>query len=294
MKRFEYLSPTSLEQALSMLAVQPEAAPLAGGTNLLVQIKEGHRDEKALLSLNRISELNYQKHDRQYLRIGATSTMKQVAQYPLVAAEFAGLAAAAHLLGSVQTRNMATIGGNLCNGSPSADTAGPLLAHGAEAIIASRSGERIVPLDQFWLGPGKTVLRPGELLKEVRVPRPEAATGSSYVRHIPRAAMDISVAGVAAVIRLNSDGAVSHARVALGAVAPTPMRALQAEALLENQLPTSENIARAAAAAAAECQPMNDIRASAEYRRHLVNVLAQQALTSAIGQAGSHHKDETL
>lgn len=285
MKRFDYLKPGNLSEALDLLAQRPEAAPLAGGTNVLVQIKEGHRSETALLSLKRLAELHHiTRGDRppHNLVIGAATTMKRIAEDSWIRQHYSALATAAGLVGSVQTRNMATVGGNLCNASPSADTAPPLLVFDARVTLASANGERTVPLAEFFTGPGATVLEKGELLKEVVVAPLAEHTGSAYVRHIPRGAMDISVVGVAAAVSLNPDGTIGQARIALGAVAPTPMRARDAEGLLNGRSPSEDLLATAGDLAAAAAQPIEDVRASVAYRRHLVKMLTQQALQQAI------------
>lgn len=284
MKRFDYLVPQSLDEALQLLARQPEAAPLAGGTNILVQMKEGHRHETALLSLKRLPELRQLSLANGRLTIGAALTMKQLAAEPVIQKEFSALATAAGLIGSVQTRNVATIGGNICNASPSADSAAPLLAFGTEAVIIGQMGQRVVPLDQFFIGPGQTALQPGELLQELVLPLLPPRSSSAYARHIPRAAMDISVAGTAVALTLDDTGAIAQARVALCAVAPTPMRAYQTEKLLIGQQPTADLIAVASKSAAAECQPMDDVRASVAYRRHLISVLTRQALQTSLAK----------
>jgi carbon-monoxide dehydrogenase medium subunit len=288
LKRFDYFAPVTLPEALEVLAHRPEAAPLAGGTNILVQVKEGHRSETALLSLTRLPELaqiTYGDDPAGGLVIGAAVTMKRIASDPWIQGHYPALATAASLIGSVQTRNMATVGGNLCNASPSADTAPPLLAFDAQAVLVSTSGERVVPLAGFFVGPGVTVLRQGELLKELIIPGSAAQFGSAYVRHIPRAAMDISVVGVAAAVVLEPDQTIGQARIALGAVAPTPMRALAAESRLAGRQLDDRLLAEAGSAAAGEAQPVDDVRASIAYRRHLVNVLTQEALSRAFENA---------
>lgn len=288
MKRFDYFAPLSLPEALAILAERPEAAPLAGGTNILVQIKEGHRSETAVLSLRRLPELTLLTHQDDppgSLVIGAAVTMKCIAGDPWIQSHYPALATAAGLIGSVQTRNMATVGGNLCNASPSADTAPPLLVFDTQVVLAGAGGERDLPLAEFFIGPGVTALRPGELLKALVIPGTPARFGSAYVRHIPRAAMDISVVGVAAAVSLDPDQTIAEARIALGAVAPTPMRAGAAERLLNGRPVDGNLIAEAGSAAAAEAQPVDDVRASVAYRRHLVNVLTQDALRKAIENA---------
>lgn len=284
MKRFDYLAPRSLAEAVAMLAAHPEATPLAGGTNVLVQLKEGRRDVETLLSLRRLPELHQITHGAG-VRIGAGVTMVQIAADARLRADYTALATAAGLLGSVQTRNMATVGGNLCNASPSADTAPPLLALGAKVVIAGADGEREMALSDFFVGRGQTALAAGELLREIVLPALAPRSGSAYVRHIPRAAMDISVAGVAAALSLDEAGRIAAAGLALGAVAPTPLRAPEAERLLAGQEPRVELFAAAAEMAQAAAQPLSDVRASAEFRRHLVGVLARRALQAACAQA---------
>jgi len=284
MKRFDYLAPKNLREALEMMSDRPEAIPLAGGTDLLVQMKEEHRPVQALLGLKRVPEV-HQFALNGTLTFGSAVTVGQIAANPQIQQDYTALAMGAGLIGSVQIRNMATVGGNLCNAAPSADTAPPLLVLGAQAVIASSRGERTISLEAFFVGPGQTVLQPGELLKEVIVPRLPDGSGSFYVRHTPRARMDIAVVGVAAAITLNADGATIDARLALGAVASVPMRATAAETLLRGHSLSDELLQEVGATAAQEAKPIDDLRASAEYRRHLVNVLTQRALRSAFAKA---------
>jgi len=284
MKRFDYLAPRSLEEALQMLSHRPEAIPLAGGTDLLVQVQGGQRRVAALLSLKRVPEVHLYAGNGQ-LALGAAVTVGQIAADPQVERHYTALALGAGLIGSVQVRNVATVGGNLCNAAPSADTAPPLLVLGAQVVIVGSQGERTLPLESFFLAPGQTVLRPGELLKEIIVPGPAECSGSFYVRHTPRARMDIAVVGVAAAITLGDGDVIVEARLALGAVAPVPLRALRAEALLTGHVLDDELLRAAGAAAAQEAQPIDDLRASAEYRRHLVDVLTRRSLRGALARA---------
>jgi carbon-monoxide dehydrogenase medium subunit len=285
MKRFDYLAPTSLAEALEILSERPEAVPLAGGTDLLVQIKEGSRSVETLLSLKRVPGLAGCACNGK-LTLGSMVTLRQIAANEQIQRDYAALAIGAGLIGSVQIRNLATLGGNLCNAAPSADTAPPLLVLGAQAVCANAQGQyTTVPLDAFFVGPGYAVLGSNELLLEISVPQPARRSGSFYVRHTPRARMDLAVASVAAAITLDDDGAIAEARLALGAVAPTPMRATEAEALLPGQALTDELTQEAGALAARQAQPIDDQRASAAYRRHLVNILTQRALRGALAKA---------
>jgi carbon-monoxide dehydrogenase medium subunit len=281
LKRFDYLAPNSLDEALTMLSERPEATALAGGTNVLVQLKERHREAGALLSLKSIPEL-HQLRSGEGLHIGAAITLQHLASDPTIKRDYGALATAAGLIGSIQTRNMATIGGNICNASPSADTAPPLLALQAQVVLMSLRGTRTIALHEFFVGPGETALQSGELLKEIFVPAPMARAASSYARHIPRQAMDISVVGVAAALVLDQAGQIVDARIALGAVAPIPMLASTAAKRLIGRRPSEELWHEAGRMAAREAKPVDDLRASIAYRRHLVDELTQDALRAAL------------
>jgi CO/xanthine dehydrogenase FAD-binding subunit len=281
---FDYYAPQTLDEAVALLHQLPDARPVAGGTDIVVQMKEGRTKfpyPQMIVSLDRIGELKgIDFSEKNGLRIGAGTTMADIATSPVVRVRYQALAEGAGVVGSWQTMNMGTIGGNVCNAAPSADTAPPLLAFEAEAVIVGPSGRRTMPLGDFFRGPGLTALGSGELLAEVRLPVPPAGTTSAYQRHTPRKQMDIAVAGVGIALTI-AGGKIARARVALGAVAPTPIRAETAEAALEGQPPTEEAFARAAEAAAAECSPIADVRGSAEFRRHLVKVMTARMLARA-------------
>jgi len=289
MRTFEYFAPTSLQEAIDILRQQGDGGrPLAGGTDLVVQMKEGATKfpyPSYVVSLRRIPELKGIEFDQSSgLRIGAGATMAEIAASDVVRERYRAVADGAALVGSLQTMNMATVGGNLCNAAPSADIAPPLLAHEAECRIGGPAGERTVPLESFFLGPGQTALQPGELLVEVRVPPPPSNSGGIYERHTPRKQMDIAAVGVAALLSLAGDR-IERARVALGAVAATPLRARQAEALLEGQPASDALFAKAAEAATAEARPISDVRGSADFRRHLVRVMTERCLAEAAARA---------
>lgn len=292
MRRFHYFAPQTLQEAIDIFRRQGDGGrPLAGGTDLVVQLKEGGAKfplPSYLVSLRRIPELRGIHFDESRgLRIGAGVTMAELAASPIVRERYPALAEGAGIVGSIQTMNMATVGGNVCNAAPSADTAPPLLACEAQARIAGPGGERTLPLEEFFRGPGQTALAPGELLVELALPPPAPRTGGVYRRHTPRRQMDIAVVGVAALLTLDEGDTVRRARIALGAVAPTPLRARQAEALLEGQRASDELFARAAEAAAGEARPISDVRGSAEFRRHLVRVMTERCLREAAARARS-------
>jgi carbon-monoxide dehydrogenase medium subunit len=231
MNRIDYLAPRSWIEALAMMSDRPEAHPLAGGTDLLVQMKEKRRSIKTLLSLKRIPEAHRLRYDDGMLTLGAAVTVGRISMDERIQQDFTALAMGAGLIGSIQIRNMATVGGNICNAAPSADTAPPLLVFRAQAVIANAQAERIVPLESFFAGPGRTALQPADLLTAVVVPQLPDHSGSFYIRHTPRAWMDIAVVGVAAVATFDEGGVCSDLKVCLGAVAPAPLRALEAEKL---------------------------------------------------------------
>jgi carbon-monoxide dehydrogenase medium subunit len=289
LKTFEYFAPESLPEALSLLQERgEEGRALAGGTDLVVQVNEGGKipTPSYLVSLRRLPELRgIDFSERDGLRIGATVTMTEAAESAPVRERYRALADGAEVVGSIQTMNMATIGGNVCNAAPSADTAPPLLTYEAVAIIAGPKGERDVPIEEFWLGPNQTTLQQGELLRELRLPAPAANTGGVYVRQTPRKQMDIAVVGVAVLLTLGQGDRIERARIALGAVAPTPIRARKAEAALEGKEASEALFAQAAETATSEASPIGDVRGSAEFRRHLVRVTVERCLQEAAQRA---------
>jgi len=290
LRTFEYLAPQTIDEAVRLLSEHAGAArPMAGGTDIVVQMKEGATRfpyPGYVVSLSRIPELRgiaFSEDGGLVVRAG--TTMAEIAEHAAIRERYTALAEGAGVVGSRQTMNMATIGGNVCNAAPSADTAPALLALDALAVIAGPSGRRNIPLRDLFAGPGQTTLAAGELLAEVRIPAPAPRTGSAYRRHTPRKQMDIAVAGVAAVLTLDDGNRIQAARIALGAVAPTPIRAPQAEAALEGQPAADEAFARAAEIAAGECNPIDDLRGSAQFRRHLVRVMTERILREAAARA---------
>lgn len=289
MRRFDYLAPQSLDEAVVFFRERGGGKVLAGGTDLLVQMKEAGLHPSYVVSLRRLRELRGVDFDEgPGLRIGAMTTMAEVAGHPVVQRRYPVLADGARIVGSVQTRNMGTLGGNICNAAPSADTAPPLLVLDAKADIAGPGGRRQVPLDGFFTGPGQTVLGRGDILAGFTIPTPTPNCGGYYARHTPRAEMDIAVVGVAALVMLEPDGdTIREARVALGAVAPTPMRAPEAEATLAGHTVSEEAFQKAGDLAAGAARPISDARGSAEFRRYLVSVMTVRCLRQAVERARS-------
>jgi len=286
MKGFEYYAPHSLEEALSLLDNWKEKAKvLAGGTDLIVQMKNGNARPAFIVDAKNIPELNrLELDDGKSLYIGAAVPLSKIITFPPVMERFGILYQACSIIGSMQLRNRGTVGGNICNAAPSADSAPPLLCLGAQAIVARLGGNRIVPLDSFFLGPGQTTLEPNELLVGIEVPVPAPPTHSSgcYLRHTPRQDMDIAVVGVASFLVISKQkNLCQEARIALGAVAPTPIRVPQAESILAGRVLTEEAIEEAAERAAEAARPISDMRGSAGYRKEIVKVLTRRTLKRA-------------
>lgn len=280
--RFEVQSPTSMGEVLSLLSEQrPGTCLLAGGTDLMVGLRRGTRQAARLIDLKRVPELRALRCTaRAGLWIGATVLLDEVARHRGVNRLYPAVAQAASVTANVQIRNMGTVVGNLCNASPCADNAPTLVALGAQARLLSLRGTRVVPLDAFFLGPGETVVEPDELVVAVQVPRPVPGLGAAYQCLSARGRVDMSAVSVGAALVLDGMRCVS-ARLVLGAVAPIPWRAREAEALLQEAVLTEERIAQAAERAAAEARPIDDIRASADYRRQMTAVLTRRVLVEA-------------
>jgi CO/xanthine dehydrogenase FAD-binding subunit len=287
-RRFDLVLPGSVEECVRALAERgPDAKVVAGGTDLLPQLKNGMLRTGCVVDLTGVTQLRQlARGNGSGLRIGAAVTARTLERDPGVNATYPAIAESGALVGSVQIRNLATLGGNLCNAAPSADMAPPLLALDADAVVAGSQGIRRVPLASFFLGVRRTVLAPGELLVEIAVPDPGPHSGGNYQRHTPRRELDIAVVGVASQLTL-SKGVCTKARIALAAVAPTPVRAAAAERLLEGHPVTPDLIERAARAAVEAARPISDQRGSADFRRHLVQVLTRRTLTTALARAGA-------
>jgi CO/xanthine dehydrogenase FAD-binding subunit len=285
-RRFEIALPSSVDDCLQILSGHGADAKLvAGGTDLLPQLKNGLLKPGWVVDLSGVSRLRTLEVDAgKGLRVGAAVTARELELHTGVRAGYLALAESGALVGSVQVRNLATIGGNVCNAAPSADMIPPLLALDAEAVIAGPKGQRRVPLTSFFLGVRRTVLGPDELLLEIVAPQPGPRSGGHYLRHTPRRELDIAVVGVASQLTL-SNGVCGKARIALAAVAPVPLRATAAEQVLEGQSVTPSLIERAAELAVEAARPISDQRGSVEFRRHLVRVLTRRTLTTALERA---------
>jgi carbon-monoxide dehydrogenase medium subunit len=283
LRQFDYFKPSTLPEALALLSsYDGEAKILAGGTDLLVGMKEKELSPRCIIDIKGISGLNYiNYHPKQGLTIGALTTIRTVENSPLVRKNYPFLSHAAGLLGCVQVRNKATIGGNLCNAAPSAETAPSLLCLDAKVKIASLKGERVIFLEEFFRGPGLTALDK-EILVEIQL-SPYRKKGI-YIKHSPRKAMDVAIVGVAVAVTEDKEKEKwEDVRIALGAVAPIPLRVRRAEEILAGRKLEFELIERAVEIAKETASPISDVRASAEYRREMVSVLVQRALEHLSG-----------
>lgn len=286
MRAFDYAAPRSLEETFALLANGRRVRFLAGGTDIIVQLREGRADCDLLVDLKRIPELRrLEIRPDGTLAIGAAVPCAEVYEHPEVRRRWPALVDAASLIGGIQIQSRASLGGNVCNASPAADSVPALIALSARLVLASARGERVLPVESFFCGPGQTVLESGEVLVRIEVPPPPSRSGARFLRFIPRNEMDIAVANAGAFLRLDDGGRIAEARVALGAVAPTPLLVAEAGELLAGQEPSEELFARAGDVAAAAARPITDVRGSAVQRRHLARVLTVRALRGALARA---------
>lgn len=287
MARFDYLEPHSLDEALGMLEKHGARARLvAGSTDFLVRWRTGFWRPDTVVCMQHVPGLDgLSFNDDDGLSIGAMVTVQDIEQDTTVRARYPALAAGATAFAGVQVRNLATVVGNVCNASPAGDTLPALLAYDAQCRIVGSGGERWSPLAEVFVGPGQTAVESGEIMTEIRLPTPPPNTGGLYIKHSPRGAMDISAVGAASVVSIGSDGTCASVRIALGAVAPTPMRARGAEGRLVGQVPTDANVAESARLAAQSSRPIADVRSGAEYRREIAQVLAERTLRHAASTA---------
>ena len=287
MRDFEYEAPTSLADAVALLSRHNgRARPLAGGTDLIDQVRIGRLEPDVVIDVKKIAELNRLENSSQGLRIGAAVPCYRIYNNAGVNRDYTALAESCRIIGGIQIQSRASVGGNLCNSGPAADSTPSLIALGATCVIFGAKGKREVPAEQFCTGPGKNVLQPGELLVELKFQPRAAHSGSHYRRFIPRNEMDIAVVGVGASVTLDDSGQkFTAARIAVGAVAPTPLFAAEAGAALVGQSVNDDTIRRAAEAAKKIAKPITDMRGDAEYRVHLVGVLVERTLQVAIARA---------
>jgi carbon-monoxide dehydrogenase medium subunit len=289
---FEFQSATTIDEAVSLLAARGERAKvLIGGTDLIVQLREGLREADLVVDVKKIAELMEMKHSATSgLKLGAGVPCYRIYGDAEVSAAYPALADSARIIGGWQIQSRASIGGNLCNSSPAADSIPSLIALGATCQLAGPKGRRDVPVAEFCTAPGKNVLGRGEILAALEIPPPAPKSSSAYLRFIPRNEMDIAVVGAASWVQLNQAGdTIEQARLALAAVAPTPLFVKDLSEWLRGKPATTETFAAAAEQARQAARPIADKRGTSEYRRHLAGVLAQRTLAIAVDRANGKH-----
>ena len=287
--RFNYLEANSIEEAVSLLTkYDGKAKAIAGGTDLLVKIRDKVIKPEYIIDIVPIPGLNYIKSaGKKGIAIGTLTSIRELEKSPELQKNFPIISQAAGQLGSVAIRNMATVGGNLCNAAPSAEMAPALIGLSATVKIVGSDGERVAPLEDFFTGPGTTILKTGELLVEIQVPPVPPNTTGVYLKHGIRGSIDLAIVGVAAVVTLEpKDGVCKDVKIVLGAVAPTPMRAHEAEQVLKGKQITDALIERCAEVASNESRPITDVRASDWYRKEMVKVFTRQAIKEAMAKEG--------
>lgn len=288
MEAVEYTTPKTVSEAVQAMASKGDRArALAGGTDLLVQLRGGRRSADLVVDVKDIPELNEISYSASGgLTIGAAAPCYRIYQDADVAANYPGLVDSASLIGSIQIQGRASLGGNLCNSAPSADAIPAMVALGAVANIAGPNGTRQVAVEDFCTGPGRNVLEPGEILVSINMPAPQAGSGANYLRFIPRNEMDIAVAGVGSSVVLDGSGQnFVSARISLASVAPTPVFCAAAGASLAGKPVSDESIEEAARLAMEDAKPITDMRGTIRQRVHLVGVLTRRTLNNAIQRA---------
>lgn len=288
MKPFDYAAPATLDEAVALFAEHGRRAkPLAGGTDILVQLREGLRQADLVVDMKRIPEFTEVRHSpAEGLTLGAAAPCWKIYEDEKIASVYHALADAARIVGGWQIQSRASVGGNLCNSSPAADTIPPLIAYQAVCRIASKGAVREASVEQFCTGPGRNILADGEVLVSLRLPPQPPNSGAAYQRFIPRNEMDIAVVGVASWLQLDPSGqTIQKARIALGAVAPTPLFAADASAFLAGKPATEDTFRQAGELAEKIADPIYDMRGTIEFRKNLVQVLTRRTLALALSRA---------
>lgn len=288
MQAFDFASATTVDEVVALLKEKgDQARVMCGGTDLLVALREGRRKAELVIDVKRIPETTELSYNPQSgLTLGAAVPCHRMYDDKAIVAAYPGLIDSASLIGGVQIQGRASMGGNLCNASPAADSIPSLIAHGAICQIAGPNGRREMPVEEFCIAPGRTALQTGEFLVALHIPAPHPGFGAAYLRFIPRNEMDIAVVGVGASVQLDeSRSRFVSARIALGAVAPKPLFVTAAGDALAGQPVNAESIAQAAQIAQAAATPISDMRGTAEYRKHMTGVMTRRTLEKAIERA---------
>jgi len=284
MINYDYHKPAELADVFGLLEQHGAKAELiAGGTDVMVTIKQSNRSPEALISLRNLSHLSYIQKNGDY-HIGALTTHRMLEQSELAQRELTALYQGASQVGSIQVRNVATIGGNICNAAPSADTAAPLLIMNAKLVLKSNRGEREVAIQDFFVGPSETVKEWDEILTEIIIPKPQGNFGSAYLKHSRRKAMNLPIIGVAVGLSVSKDSIITDARIALTVAAPTPIRVPLAEEFLEGKTLSDDLLKEAGALASSPecCSPRDSLRCEGWYREDMVRILIPRVAKEAV------------
>lgn len=283
---FEYLRPNTIPEAIALLQRHGEDAKiLSGGQSLIPMMKLRIARPGYLIDINRISGLSYIKEEGGFLKIGGLTREAELESSPVIRAKYPILRDTAHVIADPQVRNLATVAGNLAHGDPANDHPATMLALGAQVVATGAHGERIIPIEEFFLSLFSTALQPGEILTEIRIPAPPARSGGAYFK-LERKVGDFATAAVAAQVTADANGAAQNVGIALTNVGPTPIKAKKAEDFLRGKKLEEANMRQAAQLAADDAQPSSDLRGPAEYKKGLVKELAKRALSRAAERAG--------
>jgi aerobic carbon-monoxide dehydrogenase medium subunit len=283
---FEYLRPNTIPEAIALLQRHGEDAKiLSGGQSLIPMMKLRIARPGYLIDINRISGLSYIKEEGGFLKIGGLTREAELESSPVIRAKYPILRDTAHVIADPQVRNLATVAGNLAHGDPANDHPATMLALGAQVVATGAHGERIIPIEEFFLSLFSTALQPGEILTEIRIPVPPARSGGAYFK-LERKVGDFATAAVAAQVTADANGAAQNIGIALTNVGPTPIKAKKAEDFLRGKKLDEANMRQAAQLAADDAQPSSDLRGPAEYKKGLVKELAKRALSRAAERAG--------
>lgn len=284
--KFDFHEPKTVDEACQILAAYNTSARiLAGGTDLMVNMKKNILSPQHVVSISRIPELKNLDPAGDIIRIGACFTVADLCESDVIRNRLSALAEGAKNLGTPLIRNLATIGGNIGSARPAADLPPPLMVYRAQAVLTSTSGQRTVPMDQFFLGPGFTAMKPDEILSEIQVPARVPGTGAGYINIGVRKGQDCNLINVASFIALNADGSIQNARIVMGCVGPVPLRAPSAEKILIGQKPDAALFSRAGDAACSDSTPIDDFRGTTAYKREMAGVLTRRTLDIACRQA---------
>jgi CO/xanthine dehydrogenase FAD-binding subunit len=284
MRPFEYIAPASAAEAVALLAENGDhARPLAGGTDLIVDLKHDAGNISLLVDVSCLPEFRGIETTDAGLRIGSMVTFGEIMASPICQEKMPEVVAASHTVGAVQTRNLGTLGGNLVTCVPSADSAPSVMVLDATVTLVGPNGSREMPIEEFFVGPRKTILEPHELLESIVIPHSALGKPSKFLKHGLRKGQALALVNAAASLWLDKDGqTISEPRLALGAVAPVPLRCAETEAFLAGKAPTDEVVAEAAEIAVTEAKPIDDFRASAKYRRQIIRTFTKRVLTRSI------------